>query len=826
MAYPIKTIAEVLHAEVWRMPRPEAPVAHLLLDSRQIVFPEDSLFFALKGRRLDGHDFLQHAWQGGVRHFVLEHLPENGGLPDATLLRVPDALGALQRLAAWHRSRFELPVVGITGSNGKTIVKEWLYQLLHPFVQVVRNPRSYNSQSGVPLSVWQIRPQHELAIFEAGISRKGEMARLAAIIQPQVGVFTTLGPAHDEGFADRREKLLEKLKLFESAQLIVACRDQREVWPVIWERFADRQLFTWSWQDDAAQVRVLRAERIGEGTRLEVRLADHVRVLEVPFTDRASVENALHCVAVCAALGYTDEAVWARFPLLEPIAMRLELKEGVHDCLLINDSYNADLGSLAIALQFLEQQGHRPRRTLILSDILQSGRQAELLYRDVAELVAGHGIDRFVGVGKEVRAVAPFLPQGMERTFFENTEQLLAAVEAARLTFSHEAILIKGARRFAFERIANRLAHKLHNAVLEVNLGALVHNLSVFSRYLKAGVRTMAMVKAAAYGSGAAEVARLLEFHNISYLGVAYADEGVALRQAGIHTPVLVLNPEEAAFDMMLRYQLEPELYSVELVRRFVRFVQRRREEAGVHLKLDTGMHRLGLEAAQLDEVLSLLREVPQVRVRSVFSHLAASEDPAEDAFTHSQTQSFMAMYERIVQALGYRPIRHILNSAGILRFPDYQWEMVRLGIGLYGIDSSGTVQQALRPVLSLKACVSQLKTLAPGATVGYNRVGRVHRPMRIATVTIGYADGLPRALGGGKYALWVRGQRAPIVGNVCMDMCMIDVTHIPDVQEGDEVEVFGSHLPVQKMARRLETIPYEVLTRVSERVKRVYVQE
>ncbi len=826
MAYPVKTIAEVLGAEVRQMPRPEATVAHLLLDSRQVVFPADSLFFALRGRRLDGHDFLEEAWAQGVRHFVVERLPAKGALPEATFLQVPDALDALQRLAAWHRSQFELPVVGVTGSNGKTIVKEWLYQLLHPFVQVVRNPRSYNSQSGVPLSVWQIGPQHELAVFEAGISRKGEMARLAAIIQPRVGVFTTLGPAHDEGFAHRGEKLLEKLKLFESAQLIVACRDQREVWPVIRERFADRRLFTWSWHDDAAELRVLHVENADGGTRLEVRFAERLRVVQVPFTDKASIENALHCLAVCAALGYTDEAVWARLAALEPVEMRLELKEGVHGCLLINDSYNADLGSLAIALQFLEQQGHRPRRTLVLSDILQSGRQAELLYRDVAKLVAGHGIDRFIGVGEAVQAVAPFLPQGMERAFFEDTEQLLAAIEGARLRFAHEVVLIKGARRFAFERVANRLARKVHNAVLEVDLGALVHNLSVFSRHLKPGVRIMAMVKAAAYGSGAAEVARLLEFHNISYLGVAYADEGVALRQAGIRTPVLVLNPEEAAFDAMLRYQLEPELYSLELVRRFVRFVQERPGEAGVHLKLDTGMHRLGLDAAQLDEVSSLLRQVPQVRVCSVFSHLAASEDPAEDAFTHQQARRFMEMYERLAAALGYRPVRHILNSAGILRFSAYQWEMVRLGIGLYGIDSSGTVQHALRPVLSLKARVSQLKTLAAGATVGYNRCGRVHRPTRIATVAIGYADGLPRALGRGRYALWVRGRRAPIVGNVCMDMCMIDVTHIPEVREGDEVEIFGSHLPVQEMARRLDTIPYEVFTRVSERVKRVYVQE
>ncbi len=608
--------------------------------------------------------------------------------------------------------------------------------------------------------------------------------------------------------------------------MIVACRDQEEVWAALQARFADRRLFGWSRTDAGADMRVVREEVQGQRTLLTVQLEGRVLELEVPFADRASVENALHCLAVCAVLGRATPEVVARFARLEPVAMRLELKEGVQQCLVVNDSYNSDLGSLAIALQFLEQQGNRPRRTLILSDILQSGRDAEVLYRDVARLVAGHGIDRFIGVGRAVRATAPHLPKGMDTAFFDTTEALLAAIDAGRLAFANEAVLIKGARDFAFERVANRLARKVHNTVLEVHLGALVHNLSVFSKYLEPGVRTMAMVKAAAYGSGGAEVARLLEFHNISYLAVAYADEGVELRQAGIRTPMLVLNPEEAAFDMMLRYALEPELYSPSLLRKFLQQVEARGVEAGVHLKLDTGMHRLGFEAHQLDEALELLRAHPRVRVRSVFSHLAASEDPAEDAFTHRQAQAFMAMYERIAAALGYRPMRHILNSAGILRFPEYQWEMVRLGIGLYGIDSSGQVQHALRPVLSLKARVSQVKQLAPGETVGYNRTWRAEAPARIATVTIGYADGLPRALGRSRYALFVRGKKAPIVGNVCMDMCMIDVTHIPEVQEGDEVEVFGHHLPVQQMARQLDTIPYEVFTRVSERVKRVYVQE
>ena len=826
MPYRIRTIAEVIGAEVLQMPHPEAEVSHLLLDSRQVVFPRVSLFFALRGRRLDGHDFVQEAWQQGVRHFVVERLPANATLTGATILRVSDALAALQQLAAWHRSHFSMPVVGITGSNGKTIVKEWLYQLLHPFVQVVHNPRSYNSQSGVPLSVWQLDARHELAVFEAGISRKGEMERLAAIIRPTIGLFTTLGPAHDEGFADRQEKLREKLKLFATAELIVACRDQQEVWPVLQEQFADRRLFSWSRTETAADMLVVHEEVCDQHTRLRVRLPGGMVGLEVPFADRASVENALHCLALCVVLGYVTPEVVARFGRLEPVAMRLELKEGVQQCLIVNDSYNSDLGSLAIALQFLEQQGNRPRRTLILSDILQSGRNATVLYRDVARLVAGHGIDRFVGVGQAVRAAATHLPKGMETAFFDTTEALLAAIDAGRLDFANEAVLIKGARDFAFERVANRLARKVHNTVLEVHLGALVHNLSVFSKYLKPGVRTMAMVKAAAYGSGSAEVARLLEFHNISYLAVAYADEGVELRQAGIRTPILVLNPEEAAFDMMLRHALEPELYSPALLRKFLQQVEGRGGEAGIHLKLDTGMHRLGFEPHQLDEALGLLRAHPRVCVRSVFSHLAASEDPEEDAFTHRQAQAFMAMYARIVEALGYRPMRHILNSAGILRFPEYQWEMVRLGIGLYGIDSSGQVQDALRPVLTLKARVSQVKQLALGETVGYNRTWRAEAPACIATVTIGYADGLPRALGRGRYALYVRGRKAPIVGNVCMDMCMIDVTHIPDVQEGDEVEVFGQHLPVQEMARRLDTIPYEVFTGVSARVKRVYIQE
>ncbi len=828
MAYQIAEIAAVLKAQVIQMPRPGNPIAHLLLDSRQVVFPDTSLFFALSGRRLDGHDFAHSAYQQGVRHFVLSHLPPNATTwTGATILQVPNTLDALQQLAAWHRAHFDLPVVGITGSNGKTIVKEWLSQLLHPFIRLVRNPRSYNSQSGVPLSVWQLDASHELAIFEAGISKKGEMEKLARIIKPNIGVLTNIGPAHDEGFADRREKLMEKLRLFERAQVIVACRDQAEIWPVLVQKFSDRQLFSWSQHDKTADLYVASCESQAKGTRLIVHYQSQQWQLLIPFSDKASVENALHCLAVLCVLGYTSERVLKSFAQLETVAMRLELKEGIRNCLVINDSYNADLGSLSIALQFLTQQGNRPKRTLILSDILQSGQPAEVLYRQVAELVRECHIDRLIGVGGQVHAVAPYLPKGVYAAFFETTEQLIQAVDEGQLSFQDEAVLIKGARPFAFERIANRLAHKVHNAVLEVHLGAMVHNLSVFSRHLRPGVRIMAMVKAAAYGSGGSEVARLLEFHNIGYLGVAYADEGVELRRAGISAPILVLNPEEAAFGMMERYALEPELYSVSLIRRYVRFVQTQGTVARVHLKLDTGMHRLGLSEGELDEAIALLQSSsPFIQVGSVFSHLAASEDPVHDAFTHTQARRFEAMYARIASALGYRPLRHILNSAGILRFPQYQWEMVRLGIGLYGIDSSGMWQGQLRPALVLKARVSQLKYVAVGETVGYGRSWRAARPTRIATVTIGYADGLPRAAGQGQYALYVRGQYAPIVGNVCMDMCMIDVTNVPHISEGDEVEIFGLHQPVEALAKKLRTIPYELFTRVSPRVPRVYVQE
>jgi alanine racemase len=526
-------------------------------------------------------------------------------------------------------------------------------------------------------------------------------------------------------------------------------------------------------------------------------------------------------------LGYPPEIIAGRLHRLEPVAMRLELKEGINHCTVINDSYNSDLTSLTLALNFLEQQSKKPRRTVILSDILQSGQTPEQLYGTVARLLLEKRIDRLIGIGEEVFILKKLLPEGFESAFFPNTPAFLD--NFPHLVFREETILLKGARRFEFERIANRLSQKVHATTLEINLGAMLHNLRTYQSCLLPGVKLMVMVKAGAYGSGSVEVAKLLEFQHLDYLGVAYADEGVELRKAGIQLPVIVMNPEEATFEALVRYHLEPEIYSLSLLRKFLAFLEEEQAGAAVHLKLDTGMHRLGFTEEDLDTLSVLLNEnweTAPITVRSVFTHLAASEAPTHDEFTHRQVACFQKMYERIAAGLGYRPMRHVLNSSGIVRFSGYQMDMVRLGIGLYGIDSSGTMQEHLQTVLTLKASISQIKQIEPGETVGYGRTGKADRRLRIATISLGYADGLLRAAGNGHFAVLIRGKKAPIIGNVCMDMTMVDVTDIPQAEEGDAVMVFGKDLQVSELAKCLGTIPYEVFTTISDRVKRVYVQE
>lgn len=840
--YTLSQVQHILGAGWLQQANPSAHIEQLLLDSRTVTAPPVSLFFALSGQRHDGHRYLSDAYRAGVRHFVVSQPVDVQRLPEANVLKVENSLDALQTLVAWHRSQFHIPVVGITGSNGKTVVKEWLHQLLAPDFQIVRSPKSYNSQVGVPLSVWAMHEQHTLALFEAGISQPGEMERLARIIQPNIGIFTNIGPAHRDGFASKMDKVREKMRLFDTADTLIYCADHEQIALAAQEWAAEkpgRRAVSWSREGRVSDFQVHNVQVLADGgARMAMsHLSTPAATVQLPFSDPASLENALHCWVLLHWLGIPHEQIAHRMLRLEPVEMRLELKAGINRSTLINDFYNNDLASLRIALQFAAQQTRSVRRlTLVLSDILQSGDNPQRLYDKVAAAMAEQRVTRLIGIGSEVTTLREKLGPQVEAHFYPDTGAFLENM--GQHEFRDEVLLLKGARPFEFERIARRLEQKAHKTVLEVNLTALIHNLNAYTRLLRPGTRTLAMVKASAYGSGSAEVAKLLEFHQVDYLGVAYADEGIELRQAGVNLPVLVLNPEPASFDALYRHRLEPEVYSLPLLRELLHFTGREKPLA-IHLKLDTGMHRLGFESADIPELGSMLREYPNVQVRTVFSHLAASDAPAHDAFTHWQAAVFSENFDKIKAALGYAPLRHIVNTSGIARFPEYHFDMVRLGIGLYGIDSSSPTQPSasgqpplpyptlsLRPVNTLKATVSQIKTVPPGDTVGYNRNGPVDQPKRIATISIGYADGLLRLAGGGRYAMLLRGQLAPTIGNVCMDMTMLDVTHIPAAREGDEVIVFGENPPVQDLAKCLQTIPYEVFTNISERVKRVYWQE
>ncbi|TPG64514.1 bifunctional UDP-N-acetylmuramoyl-tripeptide:D-alanyl-D-alanine ligase/alanine racemase [Hymenobacter nivis] len=840
---------------------PAAAVRHLLLDSRRAGPPAGALFFALRGPSHDGHRYLPQAYAQGVRLFVVADgatLPGSlAAYPGAGIVAVPSPLGALQALAAAHRQQFGGPVWAITGSNGKTIVKEWLAQLLGPDEVICRSPRSYNSQVGVPLSVWELSPErHTLGLFEAGISEVGEMAKLAAIIQPTEGIFTTLGTAHDAGFASEAEKLREKLRLFEGPgfRRLYYCADQGPVR----EAVAALGLpgFGWTRHDaPGAALRFRVAPTGADGTAVKARAgelgprADFV----LPFADEPSVENALHCLAVLLARGVAPAEIQRRLARLQPVAMRLEMKQGRHDSYLLDDTYNNDLAGLALALAALGRQARPGRRTLILSDVLESGLTGPALYARVGALAQAHGVTRLVGIGPEISAEMNELKVKREKLkpneteelptlltfnsqllteFYPTTEAFLAQFNPA--DFAHETILVKGARRFGFERIVAALQAQQHGTVLEVNLDALAHNLQHFRQQLRPGTKLMVMVKAFAYGAGSYEVASLLEFQRADYLAVAYADEGIALREAGIGLPIMVMNPAPDAFELLRRHRLEPEIYSFEILEAYLATFPAADApthsftNSPIHIKLDTGMRRLGFEEADVPALGALLRQHrARLPVAGIMTHMAAADDPAHDDFTRQQLAAFGRMAGALEEALGHPVLKHALNSAGIRRFPEAHFDMVRLGIGLYGVDASGMDASALRPVSTLRTTISQIKTLPAGATVGYGRRGTATgADRRIATLAIGYADGYDRRFSNGAGVVLVHGQRAPVVGSVAMDMCMVDVTDIPAARAGDVAVVFGAELPLPLLAARIGTIAYELLTNVSERVKRVFVSE
>ena len=801
----------------------DADINWLLTDSRSLSFPAESLFLAIKTSRNNGHNYITGLYEQNLRYFVVSEMrSEFNELIDAVFFLVNDTLVSLQKLASVQRSSFNVPVIGITGSNGKTVVKEWLYQLLHSDYSITRSPRSYNSQIGVPLSVWAMNEQTQLGIFEAGISEMHEMELLEQIIKPTIGIFTNLGEAHQENFNGLKQKCEEKLKLFVNAQTLIYCSDNKLVEISIAQSGFRGKLFSWG-KSDIATVQILKTEKATSNTTISYRFSGTESTIVIPFSDEASIENALQCLSLMLHLGISAEEIKFRLALLEAVAMRLEVKEGVRDCLIINDSYNSDLNSLSIALDFLNQQATAKNmsKTLILSDILQTGLSSEELYKTVAELVANKNVQQIIGIGTEISAHAGKF-SNEKKIFFDDTNDFLKSSFIRE--FRNEIILLKGSRAFHFEDISEKLELIAHETILEVNLNALVDNLNYFRSKLLRETKMMCMVKAFAYGSGSVEVARTLQHHRCDYLAVAVADEGAELRREGIRIPIVVMNPEKGSFGMIFDNNLEPEIYSFRLLDLFITAAEKLGiSDYPIHIKIDSGMHRLGFEPQDMEQLFTRLKTQTQVKVRSVFSHLSGSDEAKFDAFTKQQIKTFTDCSDQFSTNFSHHIMRHILNSAGIERFPEYQFDMVRLGIGHYGISS--LTDMNLKQVCALKTIILQIKTVKAGETVGYSRKGVVPTDKRIAVLPIGYADGFDRKLGNGVGEVLINGQRANVIGNVCMDLIMIDVTNI-EANEGDQVEIFGDHLTISEVAGWLKTIPYEVLTSVSRRVKRVYFQE
>ncbi|MGP8216251.1 MAG: bifunctional UDP-N-acetylmuramoyl-tripeptide:D-alanyl-D-alanine ligase/alanine racemase [Bacteroidia bacterium] len=820
MVYSFSQIAEALGVKP--SGNESNKVERLLIDSRSLVQPAGTLFIALKTAKNDGHNYISELYQRGVRMFLVEKEFDITAFKEASFIIVPDTLKTLQELAIWHRSHFHIPVLAITGSNGKTIVKEWLYQLLSPDLMIVRSPRSYNSQVGVPLSVWQMDNTHQMAIFEAGISQPGEMENLEKIIQPTIGLFSNIGEAHGLNFSDARQKIREKLKLFKNAGTLIYCCDYKEIDEEIKKdkTLSKVKMFRWSKKVDT-EFKVHEIIK-RDGTRLNATYKGEHITVNIPFTDEASIENAINCWAYMLLAGYENSVIAKRMNNLQPVAMRMEMIDGINNCSIINDVYNSDINSLSVALDFLNQQRQHERKTLILSDIIQGGDEQEV-YRKVAGIINARTPSRLIGIGKTISGHAGAFE--LEKHFFSDTNEFLSRLH--EFTFRDETILLKGARSFGFERISRALQQKAHETVLQINLNSLVHNLNYFRSHLEPGTRIMAMVKAFSYGSGSFEIANVLQYHKADYLAVAYADEGIELRTSGISLPIMVMNPEPGSFDAMIRYQLEPEIYSFRVLAMAAEAVKRSgsTQPLQVHIKLDTGMHRLGFQPSEIDKLLRELQKLPHIKVQSVFSHLAASDSDALKDFTLLQIKRFKELSEKIGSTLGHPVLTHILNSAGIVRFPEAQFDMVRLGIGLYGVGASDEEQKKLENVSVLKTTISQINKLKKGETVGYNCRGILSRDSVIATVAIGYADGYGRELGNGKGQMRVNDKPAPVIGDVCMDMCMIDITGI-EANEGDEVIIFDNIAALRQMAKAMNTIPYEVLTGLSGRVKRIYTHE
>lgn len=826
MNYTIEAVTTLIGAH--RYGETDASIGFILTDSRSLCFPEETLFFALKSERNDGHNYIPDLYHRGVSNFVVTHVPENwhDTYPDANFLKVPDTLEALQRLAERHRDEFDIPIVGITGSNGKTMVKEWLYQLLSGRMRVTRSPRSYNSQIGVPLSLWLLDSYSEVGVFEAGISKPGEMLALRDIIQPTIAVLTNLGNAHQENFASEQEKCREKLVLFHDAQTIAYNLDDeiiaREVEAA---KGCKGERLTWSTKNKDAAMYVTAIEKTGTQTKvIYIYKGGDVHEYTLPFIDDASVGNSIACAAIALKLGMTHEEVAERMAKLEPVAMRLEVKEGNNGCTLINDSYNSDINSLDIALDFMNRRpDHKGRlRTLILSDIYQSGIEPDRLYSEVSGLAKKRGVEKFIGIGPDLTTNACEINID-KKYFFESVGEFVRS--SVFQSLRDEVILLKGARQFGFDQITELLVKKVHETILEVNLNAIVNNLNWYRSMMKPETKLVCMIKADAYGAGSVEIAKTLQDHRVDYLAVAVADEGATLRRNGITSNIMVMNPEMTSFKTIFDYDLEPEVYNYRLLEALIKAAEKEGITGyPVHIKLDTGMHRLGFNPKNdMERLIERLKRQNAIIPRSVFSHFVGSDSDGFDDFSAQQFALFDEGSKKLQAAFSHKILRHIDNSAGIEHFPERQLDMCRLGLGLYGINPRDN--KIINNVCSLKTTILQIRDVPAGDTVGYSRRGTIDSDSRIAAIPIGYADGLDRHLGNRHCYCLVNGKRAEYVGNICMDVCMIDVTGI-DCKEGDTVEIFGDNLPVTVLSDVLDTIPYEVLTGISGRVKKIYFQD
>jgi alanine racemase len=804
-------------------------IEYLLTDSRQVIFPKMSLFFAIVGERHDGHIFIEELYQKGVRNFVVQYIDfQEDKYKNANFFVVQNSIEALQKVAQFHRGKLNIPIIAITGSNGKTIVKEWLATFLAEYLLVIKSPKSYNSQIGVPLSIWNLKNYHQIGIFEAGISKPQEMENLAKIIQPTIGIFTNIGSAHDEGFENRKEKIKEKLKLFDNAKKLIYCIDYQDITTEINQSnvLSKTTKVSWTTQNNTQATYIFRLENKENHTICHYKNETFL----LPFTDFASIENILHCLTFLLEEIKIESKKFNQIienQKIQPISMRLSLKRGMKENYLIDDTYNNDLAGLKIALDFLQTKKKLAHQNIvIISDILESNLTEKQLYEQVCTLLQNAEIDVVIGIGEAIYLHQNIFHQFKNALFFVDTDAFLDTL--IDFQFKESLILIKGARKFQFEKIVKRLQQKTHQTLLEINLDALIENLNFYRSLLQKNTKIMVMVKAFAYGAGRIEVAHLLQSQRVDYLAVAYADEGVELRKNGITIPIMVMNPNSETFDNLFEYQLEPEIYSWKILQDFLNFVEKKQsKDFKIHIKLDTGMKRLGFLPNEIQKLAHLLaQKLPfYASIASIFSHLAGADSEEHNHFSRQQIDVFTKNAAILEDELGYSTTKHILNSAGIIRFPEAHFDMVRLGIGLYGVETNDIFQNKLKPIATLKTTISQIKEVKKGESVGYARSQFIEKDGKIGVINIGYADGFNRLLSNGIGEVWVNGKLAKVVGRICMDMSMIDLSEI-EAQEGDEVIIFGQEISIQTLAQQLNTIPYEILTSVGERVKRVFYKE